>query len=224
VQSGYNFNSVEVNLVGNSWNGGPFGRGMCGGCCGNAGSPWGFGYVAGFRYINFSDHFLFSSDPTGAAINGDPQELNYLVATTNNLFGFQLGAGLSYCITNRLTAYVIGKSGIYDNHVTALQRVYGTQGNAVINTGSFAGQDFVVRTAGRETLGVSGQMDFGGRWNVCNNWSVNFGYRVLGIAGVATTDVNLNKNQFHDVDGIANVQRTGNFLLHGAFAGATYCW
>jgi len=221
IDYGYNFHSVEANLVGNSWNGGPFGCGMC---SGGGGSPWGFGYTAGFRYINFSENFLFSSDPTGFAINGDPQELNYLIQTNNNLFGFQLGAGLSYTVTNRLTAYCISKFGVYDNHVTALQRVYGSAGNATIINGPRTGEEFVVRTAGRETLGLAGQFDLGGRWAVTNNWSVNFGYRVLGLAGVATTDVNIAVNQFQDVDGIAAVQRTGSAMLHGAFAGATYCW
>jgi opacity protein-like surface antigen len=224
VQNSFNFNSVEVNLVGNSLCGGPFGCGMCGCCMGRAGSPWGFGYVAGFRYINFSENFLFSSDPAGTAIGTDPQAVNYLGQFNNNLFGFQLGSGLSYCVTNSLTAYVIGKAGIYDNHVTGLQRVYGTLGNATINNGPNVGQDFLVRSAARESFAVSGQVDLGGRWAVSNSWSVNFGYRVLGLAGVATSDVNFQRSQFHDVDGIATVQRTGSFMIHGLFAGATYCW
>jgi opacity protein-like surface antigen len=224
VESAYSFNSVEVNLVGNCLCGGPFGCGMCGCCMGRAGSPWGFGYTAGFRYINFSDRFLFSSDPTDGAINGDPQELNYLGQFNNNLFGFQLGSGLSYCVTDSVTAYVIGKVGIYDNHVTGLQRVYGTLGNAVINNGPYDGEDAIARTAGRETLAISGQFDLGGRWAINDSWSVNFGYRVLGISGVATTEANFQQAQFHDLDGMAFLERSGSLLLHGAFAGATYCW
>jgi len=223
VRYSYNFNSVEANLVGNSLCGGPFGCGMCGFCCGRSGSPWGFGYLAGFRYINFSERFLFSGDPTGFAINGDPQELNYVNALNNNLFGFQLGSGLSYCLGSRLTAYGIGRMGIYDNHVTQLQQVYGTAGNAVINNGPFVGQEFLVRSS-RDALAVSGQLDLGGRWAISNNWSANFGYRVLGLAGVATVDTNIVKNQFHNVDGIATMNRNGSFLIHGAFFGATYCF
>ena len=98
---------VEANLVGNSWNGGPFGCGMCGGCCGSCGGRWGFGYTAGFRYMNIFDRFIYSSSPT--FVYSDPAAANYLVATTNNLFGFQLGGGISYCVTNRFTAYAIGK-------------------------------------------------------------------------------------------------------------------
>jgi len=223
VQSTYDFNSVEVNLVGNGMCGGPFGCGMCG-CCGRSGSPWGFGYLAGFRYINFTDRFLFSSNPNNTNLTTDPAALNYLGQFNNNLFGFQLGSGLSYCLSNSLTAYVIGKVGVYDNSVTALQRVYGTAGNAVINNGPFAGQQFDVRTAARDTFAMSGQIDLGARWAITNNWSANFGYRMLALAGVATADDNFQTSQFHDVSGIAFLNRSGSVLIHGAYLGATYCW
>jgi len=224
LESSYSFNSVEINLVGNSMCGGPFGCAMCGCCMGRSGSPWGFGYTAGFRYMSFSDRFLFSSDTADDDINGNPEELNYLGQFNNNLFGFQMGSGLSYCVTNSFTAYVIGKVGIYDNHVTGLQRVYGSLGNADINNGPFIGQDAVVRTAGRETFAVSGQIDLGGRWAITDAWSANFGYRVLGLSGVATTEANFQQANFHDVDGMAFLERSGSLLLHGAYLGTTYCW
>jgi hypothetical protein len=220
----WNFNSVEANLVGSSWNGGPFGcLGRCGCCNGNGGSPWGFGWVAGFRYINFSEGFLFSGDPNDTVLNGDPAELNYAVALTNNLFGFQIGGGLSYCVTSRLQAYVIGKFGIYDNHVTQLQKVYGTAGIATVNNGIYTGNTFDVHST-RDAFATAGQFDLGGRWTITNNWSANFGYRVLGLAGVATVDGNVRHGQFHDLDGVGVMSRNGNFILHGAFAGLTYCW
>jgi opacity protein-like surface antigen len=223
VEYNYNFNSVEANIVGNGCNGGPFGCAMCGGCYGRGGSPWGAGWIAGFRYLNLNEHWMFSADPTGFAINGDPQELNYLVQLNNNLFGFQLGGGLSYCVTDRLTAYSIAKYGIYDNHVTQLQRVYGSLGNADINNGPFAGSDFVVRSD-NNVFSQAGQLDFGGRWSATNNWTVNFGYRVLALSGVAVVENNIRQNQFHDVDGVAFLKSYGSFVLHGAYAGATYCW
>ncbi len=220
----YNFNSFEANLVGSSWNGGPFGcLGRCGCCNGNGCSPWGFGWVAGFRYINFSEGFLFSADPNDTRINGDVDELNYAVALTNNLFGFQVGGGLSYCVTNRLQAYVIGKFGIYDNHVNQLQKVYGTAGTAVANTGIYPNAPFDIHST-RDAFATAGQFDLGGRWAITNNWSANFGYRVLGLAGVATVDGNVRHGQFADYDGVGVMSRNGNFILHGAFAGVTYCW
>jgi len=223
VAYSFNFNSFEANIVGNSMCGGPFGCNMCGCCMGRSGSPWGFGYTAGFRYINLSESWLYSTNPTGFGLVGNPQELNYAVGLNNNLFGFQVGTGLSYCLTNRLTAYVIGKVGIYDNHVTQLQQVYGTLGNAVIANGPNVGQDFLVRSS-REELAMAAQFDLGGRWNINNNWSMNFGYRVLGLSGVDIAEDNVQHNQFHNVDGIAFIQRQGSFILHGMFLGATYCW
>jgi len=224
VCTSYNFNSVEANLVGNCGCG-PFGCGMCGCCCGGSCRRIGFGYVAGFRYMNFSDYFLYQTSLNGFSMTGtDPNELNYAIGTNNNLFGFQLGGGLSYCLTNRFTAFTIAKAGVYDNHVTAVQRVYGPAGTATIANGPNAGQPFDVRTAGFETLGLASQIDFGCRWTICNPLTANFGYRVLGLSGVATTSTNIQQQNFHDVDGIAHVNRCGSFLLHGAFAGLTYCW
>jgi hypothetical protein len=224
VQYGFNFNSVEINLVGNGCCGGPFGCAMCG--CNNygrTGSPWGFGYVAGFRYINFSEQWLYRTDTTDFNFNGDPTELNYRMSLNNNLFGFQLGGGISYTVTNRLTAYSIAKFGIYDNHVTQYQTVYGTLGTATINNGPFAGQPFAVRSTDNVFAGA-GQFDLGGRWAVANNWSLNFGYRVLALAGVAISETNAIHNQFQNVAGIASQQTTGSFILHGGYLGATYCW
>jgi len=220
----YNFNSLELNLVGNCGCG-PFGCGMCGCCCGGSCRRVGFGYVAGFRYLNFSDYFLYQTSLNGFSMTGtDPNELNYAISTTNNLFGFQLGGGMSYCVCNRLTAFAIGKVGIYDNSVTALQKVYGPAGTAVIANGPHINEQFDVRTTGMNNLAVSGQLDFGARWMICNCLTMNFGYRVLGLSGVATTGSNIVQQNFHDVDGIASVNRCSSFLLHGAFAGLTYCW
>jgi hypothetical protein len=224
LESSYTFHSAEFNLVGNGCCGGPFGCAMCGCCNGRSGSPWGYGYTVGFRYMNFTDRFLFSADPVDTAIDGDAAELNYLGQFNNNLFGFQMGTGLSYCCCDSFTAYVIGKVGMYDNHVTGLQRVYGTAGNATINNGPYDTEPAVVRTAGRETFAMSGQIDIGGRYAWSDCWSANFGYRVLGLSGVATTEGNFQQANFHDVDGMAFLERSGSLLLHGAYVGATYCW
>jgi hypothetical protein len=223
VQYGFNFNSVEFNLVGNSLSGGPFGSGMCGFCMGRGGSPWGFGWVGGFRYLNFSENWLFRGDTTDFNFNGDPTELNYRMQLNNNLFGVQLGGGLSYCVSNRLTAYVIGKFGIYDNRVTQFQTVYGTQGAAVINNGPFTGQPFLVRSTD-DVFSGAGQFDIGGRWAVSNNWSVNFGYRAMALAGVAISEVNAQHSAFQNLSEIASQETTGSFILHGGYVGATYCW
>lgn len=222
VRYGFDFNSVEFNLLGNGCCGGPFGCGMCG-CCSGRGSPWGYGWVAGFRYINFSENWLFSSDSADGNINGSPTELNYDVQLNNNLFGFQLGSGLSYCLTNSLTAYAIGKMGIYNNHITQTQRVSGSAGSAVINNGPFTGDAFFVNGQD-DDLAFSAQLDVGGRWAINDQWSFNFGYRALGLAGVALAETNVAGSGFQNLLGIADTQTDGCFILHGGYLGATYCW
>jgi opacity protein-like surface antigen len=223
VRYGFNFNSVEVNLIGNCCGGGPFGCGMCGCCDGRAGSPWGFGWTAGFRYISFNEDWEFSGDTTDTAINGDLTELNYRVRLDNNLFGFQLGSGLSYCVTSKLTAYAIAKLGVYANFIEQSQRIYGPAGPGTLNNGPFAGQDFAV-DANDTDLALAGQFDLGGRWAVTSNWSVNFGYRVLGLTGVAISEDNVAQGNLQNLLGIADTQTQGAFLMHGGYIGATYCW
>jgi hypothetical protein len=223
VQWRYAFHSAEINLFGNGACGGPLGCGMTGCCLGNSGSPWGFGWVGGFRYIHLNEAFLFRADTTDAVFNGDPTELNYRMQLNNNLFGFQLGGGISYCVTQRLTTYAIAKFGVYDNRVSQFQTVYGTQGTATVNNGPNTNVPFIVRSTD-DVLAGAGQFDLGGRWAVNDRWSVNFGYRVMALAGVAISETNAVRSGFQNLEGIASQQTTGSFILHGGYLGATYAW
>lgn len=220
VSFDFDFHSVEVNLVGNGCCGGPMGCGMCG-CCDGRG--WGFGWVAGFRYINYTEDWTFSSDTTDTVFDGGATELNYNVDLDNNLFGFQLGSGLSYCLTDHLTAYVIAKFGVFHNHIEHSQRIFGTLGNATINNGQFAGFEYLI-DAEDDDLSFAGQMDIGGRWAINDAWSVNFGYRLLGLTGVAISEDNVAQGNFQNVLGISDTQTTGSVVLHGGYIGAVYCW
>ncbi len=223
VEYGFNFNSVEFNLVGNCCGGGPFGCGMCGCCYGNNGSPWGIGWTAGFRYINFNENWVFSGDTTDQFINGDATELNYRVQLNNNLFGFQMGSGISYCLTDRLSAYAIAKFGVYDNYVTQSQRIFGSAGNATINNGPNSGLDFNL-TGSDNDLSFVGQFDLGGRWNINESWSLTGGYRLVGLTGVAIAETNVQNGNLQNLLGIADTQTTGSFVMHGAYVGVTYSW
>jgi hypothetical protein len=215
------FHSVEVNLIGNY--GGPLGCGRVG-CCGTGcGERWGFGWLAGFRYINFTEDWLFSADPTDTVFDGDADELNYEVDLQNNLIGFQMGAGFDYCLTNRFQTYIIGKVGIYGNDIQMQQRIYGASGNAVINNGPFVGEDYDI-SASDFDLAMSGQIDLGGRYAITENWSVDAGWRVLALSGVAITEDNVVQTNFQNVDGTNDIQTAGSLLLHGGYVGLTYAW
>jgi hypothetical protein len=222
VEYDFDFHSVEINIVGNGCCGGPFGCGICGCNC-NRGSRWGFGYLAGFRYINFTEDWLFTTDQSDTIIDNSADELNYEVDLDNNLIGFQLGGGINYCVTDRFQTYAIARFGVYGNHIEHFQRIYGPAGAATVNNGTFNGQEYVIDAEDTD-LAFVGQMDIGGRWALSQSWSVNFGYRLVGLTGVAIAEDNVAQGEFQNVLGISDTQTQGAFLMHGGYVGATYCF
>lgn len=220
IQFGYDINSVEVQLVGNSMTGGPFGCGRTAGC---GGPRFGFGWMAGFRYIDYSENFLFSTDFDDQTFDGDDDEAHYQVDLDNDLVGFQIGTGISYCVTQNIQAYALGRVGIYNNHVRQFQQIYGEAGPVTINNGPNTGEIFSV-TSQKDELAVCGQFDFGARWNLNRSWSLDLGYRVVGLSGVAIAEDNVQQENFQNLEGIADIQTQGSVLLHGGYAGATYSW
>ncbi len=221
VQFDQTFHSLEVNLIGNY--GGPLGCGRTGCCNPCRCSKLGFGWLAGFRYINFTEDFLFSTDSTDTVFDGSDTELNYEVDIDNNLVGFQMGVGLDYCITQRFQAYSIAKFGVYGNWIDHRQAISGPLGNGTLNSGDFAGQDYVIDDSDFD-LSLAGQLDIGGRYAINQNWSADFGYRVVGLSGVAITEDNVAQGNFQNVLGISDTQTTGSLILHGGYAGLTYSW
>jgi opacity protein-like surface antigen len=166
---------------------------------------------------------MFSAEQDDSIYDDDATQLNYEVDTENNLFGFQIGGGISYCVTDRLQAYGIGRFGVYGNHIEQTHRLYGTAGTVTWNTGDFSGQDFLIQGED-DDLSFVGQLDLGARWCVNDCWTVDFGYRLVGLTGVAISEDNVAMGNFQNALGIADTQTSGSVLLHGGYLGATYCW
>ena len=224
------FNSVEINLIGNSCNGGLWGcspwgcgTGACGvGCGGGACAPrLGYGWLGGIRYFNFNDNFLFRTDSFDKYWTGDPREVAYHVKTTNNLIGFQLGGGLNYRVINCFSVYGIGRAGIYNNHSTQSQ--YFTGNITPYETGGFyAGQNFA-GSGSANSLAFLGQIDLGGRYQFSKCLSVNAGYRLLGVSGVALTESQIPRN-FANLGSAQSVNHSYGLLLHGVYVGGAFCF
>jgi len=217
----YDLHNVEVNLLGNY--GGPLGCGRVGYCGTGCGERWGFGWLAGFRYINYTEDWLFSADLDDTTFDNEADQLNYEVDLQNNMFGFQLGLGLDYCITPKFQAYVIGKAGIFGNAIDMQQRIYGTGGDATLNTGPFAGEVYDT-DADDFNLSMCSQIDLGGRYAINQNWSLDLGWRVLALAGVAIAEDNVAQGNLQNVDGTSDIQTSSSVILHGGYAGLTYAW
>ena len=220
--------SVEVNFLGNC--GGSCGGGCSGGmfgcginnCYTGCGNRLGAGWLLGFRYFNFGEDFYFEADRVDEDWDGDPEELYYDVDIDNNLWGVQLGGGVNYKLGNCWSLYSVAKFGVYANHSEMYQRVYGSGGSVVANTGDYTGEEFSIDES-RNDLAFLGQMDLGFRWQMSQRWSTQFGYRVVGATGVATVEHNIPDN-FSNYDGIAEYDVNSSMILHGGFAGVTFVW
>lgn len=215
------YNSFELNLLGNSINGGPFG-----GCNNTPGangcSRLGYGWMMGMRYFNFQENFMFESDVVDNVFNGDPNEVCYHVRTQNNLWGFQVGGGLNYRVINCLSLYGTSKFGIFNNNIQVNQTLQGQLDYAYINTGAYAGTAYNFSNT-RNDLAYLGQIDLGGNWQVTNRIALNAGYRAVGISGVALTRENL-QSDFANYYNANQVNHSGSVLLHGLYLGGSFCF
>jgi hypothetical protein len=217
----HGLHSVEVNLLGNY--GGPLGCGRVGHCGTGCGERWGFGWLAGFRYINYTEDWLFSADVDDNVFDDDADQLNYEVDLQNNLYGFQLGVGFDYCIAPAFQAYVIGKAGIFGNDIAMQQRIYGSGGPATLNSGLSSGSQYDIAASDFD-LAMASQIDIGGRYAINQSWSLDFGWRVLALSGVAISEDNVAQGNLQNVAGASDIQTAGSLILHGGYAGLTYAW
>jgi hypothetical protein len=227
VTMGSNFNSVEINFLGNTqaWGLTPFGGGGCNGCnpCGACGpSCWQFGWLAGVRYFQFNEYMLFQSDENDTMIGdpGDTDELSYRINTNNNLWGFQLGGQGAWYLNNCFSIYGSGRFGVFNNHITSDQYIAGAGGDAFINAGNYNGTPYRFSNSRNALAGV-GQLDVGTRYQLGCHWSVYGGYRVVAVSGVATAPMQIPQNFGNPVNEIC---AGDTVILHGAFLGAQFAW
>ena len=214
--------------------GGTYGDQACGGP--SCGPTYGFGGAAGplvrpcsgriqvvashgFRWFQFRDAFGFDAN-----INGMPgyqlTDLYYDVDTENNLYGYQFGGRLIYCLSNRINLAIGGKFGLYGNDVRYRQRI-GT-GEFLSTYNSDPAQQ-VLRHGSETVLSTLGELDFGLGYRVCNAWTVRGGYRILGATGVATSVGSISQD-FASPEPNSAVYAGDSIVLHGGYVGLEYNW
>jgi len=231
ITRSFDFHSVEANFLGNTyaWGVVPYGA-SCGGCngcvpCGGCGpSRWQFGWLAGFRYFQFNESLWLQSDYNDTMIgdSGDYDELTHYINTDNTLLGFQMGGQGAWYLNHCWSIYGGGRFGVFNNHIEASQYISGLGGDAYINAGGYAGEDFRF-DSDKDALAGLGQIDLGLRYQAGCHWSVTGGYRVVGIAGVATSPSQIPDN-FADPRYVQNIDADDSVILHGAYLGAQFAW
>lgn len=199
------FHNFEFNVLNPS---------CCNGVCNS--STRRFNFLAGFRYFKYNEDFHF-----GNTANLYPRDdLCYAIETENNLYGFQVGGMGNICLNNRWTFRPGTKLGIYGNHMTHYQRIYGQLGDATTKTGASSGQAYNINST-KDGVSFLGELDLGMLYRFNNNWSANFGYRAVAVTGVAHTADQI-PNNFADLDGVRRIDSNGSLILHGIYIGALY--
>ncbi len=231
ISRSFDYNSVEINLFGNTqaWGLVPFGAG-CGGCngcnpCGGCGpSRFQFGWLGGVRWFGLGEGLRMQTDYNDTMVGdaGDYDELTYNLNTYNSLLGVQFGGQGSFYMTKCLSLYSAGRFGVYNNHITTDQALYGLGGDATINTGTYAGTAYRFDSS-KDAIATMGQLDIGSRYQLGCHWSIYSGYRVVAISGVATAPSQINQN-FSDPSYINRINADDTVILHGAYFGAQFAW
>lgn len=231
------FQGIEANLVGFGLMGARR-MGICGPCglmgnyghCGAYGGACGpmargcsgclqISALQGFRWFQLEDKFGMAAN-----INGTPgyqaDDLYYNVSTENNLFGYQIGSRVTYCVCPRLNIGLGGKFGLYGNHARYHQRI-GTRTNlAYITTG---GVDDVNTSDSKAFVSTLGELDLGLGFRISNAWTIRGGYRLLSACGVATAPGSI-ATDYSTLAASRGVRADDCIILHGGYVGLHFNW
>jgi Putative beta barrel porin-7 (BBP7) len=210
-------------------NQGLFGRGVC---SGNGGFGGAAGPVCrpssgrvrvmtshGFRWFQIEDSLEYAYNIDGVA-GYQANDLYENVDIENNLYGYQFGGRLNYCLNSRLSMNIGGKFGLYGNDVEMRHRV-GTATTAAYRNGAAA--DRIDHGSSDTVLATLGELDLGLAYRLSNAWSIQGGYRLMGITGVANAVDSL-PTDYSSMAAACRVYADDSYLLHGGYAGLTFNW
>ena len=173
----------------------------------------------GFRWFQIKDasEIAYNIDGTPGYQIGDIYDR---VETVNNLFGYQFGGILTYCLGSRLDLNIGGKFGIYGNKAELKHRLGSNDRLAYL---SASGTDDINTAVDDTVLATLGELDLGFGLRVTNAWTVRAGYRVMGITGVANAIESYPQN-YTSVAASGALRADDSYLLHGAYLGANFNW
>ena len=179
------------------------------------------GLFAGFRYIRQND--LFQYRGVGDGTTGDLDVGGrYLVKTSNDLFGVQLGGEYVHKRTDWMLGFK-GKTGGLVNFANRFNRLERT-------TASTDGDDRVITNhlseldLNDETLTFLAEVGAYVSYYVRPNTAVRVGYDVVYLNGLATATNNLGIVGDGDGNDFERFELTGDSLYHGMHVGFELTW
>jgi hypothetical protein len=167
--------------------------------------------LAGFRWVNLSESLVGALSPP--TISWEPPFWN--TRTTNNLYGFQIGADGKLFERGRFSINVPIKAGIFDNNAEATTAVsviakQVTSGSASTNHAAFVGETGLRCT-----------------YQLTDALLLRAGYEVIWIDGVALApgqiqDSYTTTDNLHNTVQVFGVNCNSGAFYHGATAGLEY--
>ncbi len=176
----------------------------------------------GFRWFQVNDDFEAAFNIDGAA-GYQAGDLYDNVEIENNLFGYQFGSMLNYCLSSRLNANIGSKFGIYGNNVDYRHRL-GTETALAYTNFDGAGAGDINVSASDTVLAAMGEFDMGLGYRISNAWSIRGGYRLMAISGVADSVENQMNADYSSIARVSDFDASSSLILHGAYVGMAYNW
>jgi hypothetical protein len=171
----------------------------------------------GFRWFQFNELFGIGAFNTA----GNPQSVDYEIDVHNTLLGFQLGGRREYCVSDKFNFSLAGKLGIYNNGINHRQTI--RDSNDVFGYRTASGVDDYNSESTKNDLSMLGELDLGMNYRLSSNCRVSWGYRAVGITGIALAPNQL-PNDFTDDALIHRTRSNGDLILGGGYAGLEFCF
>jgi hypothetical protein len=161
-------------------------------------------YLVGLRFMELSDQLDWRAEDI-VTVGSDG---TYLLYTDNDMFGFQMGTGLTYQAP-RWSLGATCKGGVFVNDAT---------GHNVLNFSDDDVNDFDIRLK-EDELSFIGEFKLLGRFHVTPSFSLRAAYEVMYLESVA-----LAPSQANFVPEFAFLNTSGDPLYHGASFGLEGYW
>ena len=182
-----------------------------------------FELVGGLRWFQFDERLAFTALGDTAAFPLATETFTYRSEVENDLWGLQLGARNELCFTNRLRGFFGVSAGVFNNRIRTRQNFADANGvGAVLTDGPSSGRVFDYSDE-KNDVAILGELDAGLTYQLSQRTRARFGYRTLGVAGVALAADQIPVD-FRRTDRIQRANSNGSLLLHGGYAGLEFCF
>ena len=173
----------------------------------------------GLRWFQAKDSMEFAYNIDGTQ-GYQSEDIYENIDVENNLYGYQFGSMLSYCLTCRLNLTVGGKIGLYANDAELKHRV-GTKTELAYIDGNLT--DDIYTESSDTSLATLGELDFGLGYRIGCAWTVRGGYRMIGMGGVATA-IDSIPSSYTTLEASGKVYANDSYVLHGGYFGLECNW